>query len=198
MQDELLGNYRSLVARIEAHGARIHGNWTDQLACRSGCSGCCHRALTVFPVEAAAIRDHIARNGLPKRVAPADSGPPKVSPLTLLGSEDARPCAFLDDLGHCRIYPARPLLCRSHGLPVAIAQEDGVRGDCCPLNFQDLGLADLPSEDFLDLDTTNAVLAAVNLAYARTTGTDPAKRVALSEIEADHRISSPAGSPESA
>ncbi|MEE2827543.1 MAG: YkgJ family cysteine cluster protein [Myxococcota bacterium] len=198
MQDELLRNYRNLVARVEAHGARIHDDWSEHLACRSGCSGCCHRTLTVFPVEAAAIREHIVQEGLPEQVAPPDSGPPKVSPLTLLASEDAKPCAFLDGHGHCRIYSARPLLCRSHGLPVAVSEESGMKGDCCPLNFQDLGLAQLPSEDFLNLDATNAVLAAVNLAYARATGVDPSQRVALSDIEAESRVSSPTESPGSA
>ena len=58
--------------------------------------------------------------------------------------EEAKPhkhgaCAFLDEEGACRIYAARPLVCRTQGLPLSwqIEEEDGAAAelrDICPLN----------------------------------------------------------------
>ena len=94
------------------HGAR--------LACRLGCSACCVDELTVFPVEAERIRAHhgaLLAEGAPHQVGA---------------------CAFLDDVGACRIYADRPYVCRTQGLPLRWLDEvDGETvelRDICELN----------------------------------------------------------------
>jgi hypothetical protein len=100
---------------VAAHGAR--------LLCRSGCRGCCADGLSVFAVEAAVLRRHHA--------ALLDGGIP--------GAEGA--CAFLDGDGACRVYPHRPYVCRTQGLPLRWLERDEddapveVR-DVCPLNAE--------------------------------------------------------------
>lgn len=100
------------------------------LTCKRGCSACCEDGLRVFEVEAARIR-----RAFPQLLAEGRPGP-----------EGA--CAFLDEGGGCRIYPARPYVCRTQGLPLMWWEEapDGwyQRRDICPLNE--------PPVDPLDLD----------------------------------------------
>jgi Fe-S-cluster containining protein len=90
-------------------------------SCREGCSGCCSDGLTVFEIEAAVIaRRH------PELLA---SGMP----------HEEGACAFLDDKGRCRIYDARPYVCRTQGLPLRWLDEDEEgepfeSRDICPLN----------------------------------------------------------------
>jgi uncharacterized protein len=69
------------------------------------------------------------------------------------------PCPLLE-AGACLLYPARPVICRTHGLPI-LASEGRV--DFCPRNFG--GLATLPGDAVLDLERLNAALAAVNALF---------------------------------
>lgn len=104
---------RGAAALAERHRARLR--------CGRGCSACCVDGLTVFEVEAARIRaEHgeLLRSGRP---------------------HPAGACAFLGDAGECRIYAARPYVCRTQGLPLRWLEErpgeGGVeRRDICPLN----------------------------------------------------------------
>ncbi|MCO4768647.1 MAG: YkgJ family cysteine cluster protein [Deltaproteobacteria bacterium] len=178
--EPILAAYAQFVQRIDTHAARVESAWGDELACRVGCSGCCHRDLTVFPLEAAVLANHIDGAG----VELPSTARPTLTPtaLAVLELEGAEPCVMLDAEGRCRVYAARPLICRTHGLPLAVQDDEGVYGDVCPLSFDGgAGLADLPSEDFLALETVNTVLVALNAQFVAATGADPA-RVSLKEL----------------
>ncbi|MCP4868314.1 MAG: YkgJ family cysteine cluster protein [Proteobacteria bacterium] len=180
MIPEDLDDYRRLVARVDDHAERVTAAWSHRFACRSGCSGCCQRSLSVAGVEASSIGAWIEEHGLAPE---AGDGEPFVSPLTVVNPDDVTPCAMLDAGGQCRIYPVRPVICRTHGLPVAISDgEGGKRGDTCPLNFTEAGLGEVPSADFLDLTTLDTVLAAVDLRFSLATGSSPGERVPLSDL----------------
>ena len=104
----------------------------SRLQCRAGCNGCCTDDLSVFEIEAAVIaRRH------PELLA---GGAPH--------SEGA--CAFLDDQGRCRVYDARPYVCRTQGLPLRwLEEEDGETveaRDVCPLNLEGTPLEELPAD----------------------------------------------------
>jgi hypothetical protein len=176
-----LDDYRRLVARVDDHAERITEAWAESLACRSGCAGCCQRSLSVSAVEAASIRCWIQEHGLAPREG---EGACFISPLTIVDPDQAEPCAMLDSGGACRIYPARPIICRTHGLPVAVPDPQGGRqGDTCPLNFtQDGGLGVVPSEDFLDLTTLDVVLVAIDLRFTQAAGRTPGERTSLAEL----------------
>ena len=97
--------------------ARAH---QARMQCKKGCDGCCVDNLSVFVVEAERIRSRHAE---------------------LLASGEPAPqgrCAFLDEAGACRIYPDRPYVCRTQGLPLRWWDEgpDGVGEfrDICALN----------------------------------------------------------------
>ena len=110
----------SLHAEVERSARRLAVIHADRLLCSRGCASCCQDDLTVFPVEADLIR---ARYG------------------DLLATGEPHPvgaCAFLDEDGACRVYDARPYVCRTQGLPLRWLDEDAdgpvELRDICPLN----------------------------------------------------------------
>ncbi|MBN2800919.1 MAG: YkgJ family cysteine cluster protein [Deltaproteobacteria bacterium] len=112
-----------LIAPLErAHAGRLR--------CARGCHACCLDDLSVLQVEADRILDEapaLLAEGLPH--------PPGA-------------CAFLDAQGACRIYSARPYVCRTQGLPLRWgAERDGQlveARDICPLNEGGVPVEQLP------------------------------------------------------
>ncbi len=72
----------------------------DHLRCRLGCAGCCIDEVTVFDIEAALLRREYQ------------------SLLTQGQPHAPGRCAFLAADESCRVYPHRPYVCRSQGLPL--------------------------------------------------------------------------------
>jgi len=183
---EAIAEYERFVARIDAHCERVGHAHAEQLECAPACASCCHRQLTVFAVEADRIRAWLDSRGGLAPYEPAGDVAAGHPALLLATHEEA--CALLDRAGRCRIYPVRPLICRTHGLPLAIEDDDGsVRGDVCPLNFSSgAGLSAVPSEDFLSLTTINTVLATLNARFEAERGDEAAGvRLALADLAAD-------------
>lgn len=159
---ERLRNYRQLTARVDELCARIEGEFREGIVCRRGCDGCC-RHLSLFPVEAAALASALAE-------APVGLAA-EIRERARAAAEDG-PCPLLKD-GACLLYEARPLICRTHGLPL-LGRRDGERFiDYCPLNFQ--GLESLPASAVIDLETLNATLSAVNRLFVKESGGDEAR-----------------------
>jgi len=90
-------------------------------------------------------------------------------------------CPLLRD-GLCVLYASRPVICRTHGLPLLLRLDGEQRVDCCLKNFKNLHLADLPGSSLLDLERLNLVLASVNYVFSAARGIDPLHRHALTEL----------------
>lgn len=131
---QLHGVVDTLVAPLAARHA-------GRLVCRRGCAACCVDDLTVFDVEAERIR----------RTFPA-----------VLHAAPGAPgaCAFLDEAGACRVYEARPYVCRTQGLPLRWAEAAAERRDICPLNEPPGDLLSLPAEALWTIGPVEARLAA--------------------------------------
>jgi len=140
-----------------AFSARIDGLPPDEFFCRNGCFGCCLGLFALPLPEALAVR--AACRGLPApvrrvtreraeraalRSAVLFPGDPASGLLDPNRSEEADEryfesvaavaCPFLDlPSGACRVYEARPLMCRTYGL--AIRNVSGLAAEACPLNF---------------------------------------------------------------
>ncbi|MCK6521975.1 YkgJ family cysteine cluster protein [Myxococcota bacterium] len=155
-----LRNLHALREKVDQHSARVSAVYADQLACRAGCDRCCQTERTVSDVEHAALAEAVA--ALP--------------PLTRarLGEQTTAGCSLLLD-GQCSVYADRPLICRSHGLPLMM---EG-RRDACPLNFKGAPLAALPQQDVLSVEALTTVLVAVNKLYCEEQGGDPLLRRAV-------------------
>lgn len=119
-----------------------------RLVCRLGCSSCCVDDLTVFEVEAAPIR--------------------LAYPEVLAGEPAAvGGCAMLGPSGECRVYAARPYVCRTQGLPLRWAEAGVEHRDICRLNDNEDDLLSLSPEDCWTLGPVESRLAA---AQARSVG----------------------------
>lgn len=158
----------ALHREVDALAAGLTATHGARLACRSGCSGCCRDDLSVFEVEAERIR---ARQPAVLAEPPGPEGS----------------CAFLDGAGRCRIYPDRPYVCRTQGLPLEWFDGEGLRRDICELNDGErapggVDLVQLPSEACFELGPFEARLATLQ---AERQGVRPGaelRRVALRSL----------------
>ena len=156
---------RQLWGKIAAHDAKVMDAVGEHIVCRQGCDGCCGHSLSVFSVEADLIDDYMAT------LQPYQLE--KIRSRVAAGSH----CSFLVD-GLCSIYPVRPVICRTHGLPIVSSQGR----DCCPMNLEGM-LSELPAGLLLDIETLNTILSAIELDYEKRTGA-PDQRKRLGDIAA--------------
>jgi hypothetical protein len=167
---QALALYRQLLERVDRFSAQVETQLAETLACRAGCDFCC-RLEAVFPVEAHAVCQALAQ--LP---------PATLAALSERRAAGEEVCPLLLE-GHCAIYAARPLICRTHGLPLLLEEDGATRIDHCPLNFA--GLESLPGALVLQLEAVNQPLAAINQLFLRQppAGWDlPGERIRLSEL----------------
>ncbi|MHB1397460.1 MAG: YkgJ family cysteine cluster protein [Trichloromonadaceae bacterium] len=150
----MLRNYQQLSAKVAELCGQIEERCREHLACRQGCDSCC-RHLSLFWVEAVALAWAL------KQVAPALAQ--TIRGQARHGTPDG-PCPLLLG-GGCLLYAARPLICRTHGLPLLLERDGKRRIDYCPLNFQQA--ATLPPGALVNLETLNATLAAVNALFVQ-------------------------------
>jgi hypothetical protein len=165
-----------LRSKVDAFFGRVEARYPGALACAPGCADCCRRELTVTAVEAAGIAaavralDPAARAELVRRARGGD------------------PCVALAADGTCAVYDARPIVCRSHGVPIRYAEPtpDGKRAlpvlDACFKNFTDLALDTVEPGCVLDQHTLSVVLGALNAAFAEETGAPRGHRPALRDV----------------
>lgn len=150
-----LANYRALQQKVDRLCETITGAFAGQIRCRAGCSGCC-RELTLFAVEAAALLAAMDGLSADRAALLADAPAPGTGACPLLAN------------GICLLYADRPLICRTHGLPVLTREAGAPRIDFCPENFRETDT--LPGTAVIDLDLLNQALVAVNAHFVATTG----------------------------
>lgn len=165
--------YRELCAKVDAFFARVKARHAADIHCAAGCDGCCRTRLSVTAVEADEIRDALA--------ALAPEVRRRAAARARLDAPDR--CAALEDDGSCAVYAARPLVCRSHGLPVRMVSARGLPVvDACVLNFTDGGPAEADPDCILDQANLSLTLGAIARAHAAETGGDAGERVTISEL----------------
>lgn len=151
--ENLLDNYCQLLARVDALCRGIREMLAGRITCSEGCSSCC-TAITLFPVEAAALNAALealpeARQDFIRRHVTEHSGGER--------------CPLLED-HRCLLYAARPIICRTHGFPIIYDEGSERKVDCCPLNLGD-GEQPLSGSAIIDLDRLNTLLVAVNALF---------------------------------
>ena len=145
---EIYYRLRDEVDRKAAVLERLHADW---MACKKGCSSCC-LDLTVWPVEFYAIL-----------------GEMKAAGLSLESINPDKPCGYLDDSDACMIYPFRPIICRTHGLPLVYWQEDHDPPEYgivfCEKNFKAAEQIEFTAVNTLNMEEVNEKLARINLVF---------------------------------
>ena len=159
--------YRQLLEQVDKWTAEMVQRYRSHLECRKGCDLCCQRKFSVSAVEAYNIATLFRQ--LPARLQRAVHKP-KSS------------CAFLVK-GACSVYAARPIICRTYGLPSLHRNEKAeAEISWCELNFTNV------QDDFafqadgiIDIDTLNAKLAGVNSLFLKESGSDQ-ERIPMDEV----------------
>jgi len=171
-RDEPLRNLWVLRDKVDDFSGQMYSRYPTRFACRAGCDGCCQTERVVSDMEFDALALAVAALDAETRARLAAAATPD------------GPCPLLLD-GRCSVYAQRPVVCRSHGMPILM---EG-RRDVCPLNFTpdddgagDLDLDALPAERLLSVDTLTAILVTVNALYCQETGGDADRRRPVSEL----------------
>jgi len=176
-----------LWAKVDAFAARVDAQLPGERACAEACHDCCAPGLSVTTIEGEAIAAFV------ERATPAERA--RVRDALARGSRDR--CAALDARGACTIYEARPIVCRSHGLPLRLTSP-GRRlpvVDACPKNFVGRALDGIDRACVLDQATLSTMLAAIDAAFADANAIERGLRASLSELLAEMLGDSPEESP---
>jgi Fe-S-cluster containining protein len=122
----------------------------EQLNCKSGCDMCC-MDYSIFPVEYYSILNELKTDNF-------------ISPNR---NTDNEKCVFLHQ--HvCEIYKNRPLICRTHGLPLLYTNEEGEwELSACELNFTDFDFAELSIDTTFPQDKFNSKLFLLNQKFIK-------------------------------
>ena len=168
--DRVLSSLEELYREVDRLVEPLTRAHRDRLRCRRGCSGCCIDGITVFEVEALSIRRSLQSLASPQ----VPHGP---------GA-----CAFLDASGSCRIYPWRPYVCRTQGLPLRWIDEERFGKpvelrDICPLNDSGEPIEELPEEECWSIGPFESRLAALQIELSG----GRLNRVGLSDLFGEHR-----------
>jgi Fe-S-cluster containining protein len=142
--------YRDMRQQTDPLTAGLEKIHIGRLVCRKGCCLCCTN-LKVFPVEFFSIVEEMKKDGWNKPAFDA-----------------ARTCGYLNEQGACEIYPYRPMICRTQGLPLAFYDDDsqGYSVTFCPQNFTvDADKLDFNADNTLNLDRLNDKLFEIHLQF---------------------------------
>lgn len=166
--------YRELTAKVDTFFTRVESRYENAMQCKASCTACCHVRLSVTGLEASVLREGLA--GLPE------------AERTRLAQRagHARPgvCPALEADGRCAVYAWRPLVCRSHGVPIRQREPDGTASvSACEKNFDGgAGLPQVSAECVLDQGTLSTMLGALDAAYADARGAKRGERFPLDAL----------------
>jgi uncharacterized protein len=166
----VLRQYRKLQTYCDTWFKAIVKKYPRDFVCKKGCGECC--VLNgVCMLEAYSMTRAIKKTPL-KKIKPNRKPSNGI-------------CVFLHD-EFCSVYAYRPIICRTHGLPIKSAFIQSNYLDCCPKNSARGLSARLAPEDVFPLDVVNENLMRLNLAFCLL-WSDPQladKRLTMRDIRA--------------
>jgi Fe-S-cluster containining protein len=145
--------YRDLVARVDRLLDDVRCKYPADIVCHKGCDCGC-RNLSIFPIEALSI--FMAIRELPANAAAAVRQRAETHTIW--------DCPLLEDRA-CGLYPYRPIICRTHGLPLQTIYNGRPSIGYCRRNFENRSA--IPRDAVIDLDWINNSLRAVNAALVQ-------------------------------
>jgi len=138
--------YKVLLKEIDLHAASLDEVHHKHMKCKNGCALCCID-FSVFPVEFYFILNELTNENIKHGKE---------------GNLNDEVCAFLTN-NSCTIYQQRPIMCRTHGLPLLYANDDGdFELSVCELNFAEFDFDDFTMENTLPQDKYNSKLFLLN------------------------------------
>lgn len=140
--------YIDLRKKIDTDSKKLESEHSEHLECKIGCDLCC-MDYRIFPIEFYSVLDEIKQN--------------KIEPnkVNLENAQD-NSCIFLKN-HKCIIYSARPIICRTHGLPLLFTNDNSEwELSACELNFTDFDFGEFTFDNTFLQDKFNSKLFLLN------------------------------------
>jgi Fe-S-cluster containining protein len=142
-------DYLVLRGEVDLLCERLAEAHNEHLNCKPGCHKCCID-FSIFPIEFFSILKENENK--------------KVNVRNVAGESE---CLFLND-GLCSIYESRPLICRTHGLPMLSMGEDEWELSYCELNFTSGELPEFGESNTFPQDLYNSKLFLINREFVNS------------------------------
>ncbi len=150
MLSTLIARYQKLCQYCdEVFAATLHV-FRPHIQCSKGCATCCILE-TVVALEAYIINSYLKSSASPARYG-----------ASALANQSQQECVFLHN-NSCAIYAVRPIICRTHGLPIIYPDRPEI--DICPLNFRELDVMSIDKQYLFDAENITMNLMRLNLAF---------------------------------
>lgn len=154
MQKDFEKEYKELITEIDKLSTELGKLHSKYLQCKKGCDLCC-MDYDIFPVEFHAILNQLKKNKTfikPEKKA------------------DGNSCIFLKNHA-CTIYENRPVICRTHGLPLLYMNDTSEwELSNCELNFTEFDFDEFNTENTFPMDRFNSKLFVLNKKFVSEFG----------------------------
>lgn len=152
--------YEKIVAQADALFSHIQANFPEEVACKGGCSSCCHAMFDLSLIEILYLNRKFAerypqgmeRFTITERADSADRRAAKLKRALYKESRSGKDsnaildeaakasirCPLLDGNDLCVLYDVRPITCRVYGVPTSIggrAHTCGKTGFCAGKSY---------------------------------------------------------------
>lgn len=146
--------YNAVINEIDQQSKHLTSIHSKHLQCKKGCDLCC-MDYRIFPVEFYTILNRIKKDKA--FLKPEEK-------------EDKNSCIFLKNHA-CTIYENRPVICRTHGLPLlSINDDDEWELSNCELNFTEFDFNEFDAENTFPMDRFNSKLFILNKKFVSESG----------------------------
>jgi Fe-S-cluster containining protein len=144
-----LNDYISLRDEVDALCVKLEETHKEQITCSRGCHKCC-MDFSIFPVEMYSILQETDRRK-----------------ININHDASEGECVFMME-GLCSIYESRPLICRTHGLPLLYMGGDEWQLSYCELNFTGSNLPEFNEANTFPQDRYNSRLFMINWEFIKS------------------------------
>lgn len=156
--EKILEQYGALLAEVDAWFARCMEAFPADIACVSGCSGCCRGLFDITLLDARYLREGfdrldawvkqaVLRKAEEQLVSLKNIWPDLNQPYLLnhrpeeeweqlMPEDDETPCVLLGADGRCLVYDHRPMTCRLNGIPLVDHSGELFMDEWCTENFR--------------------------------------------------------------
>lgn len=155
--------YFDFIKFVDENIARLESIHSDNLVCSKKCCSCC-MDTSVLPIEFFSIVSSLKEKQLIPEITKNN-------------------CSLLKK-SLCQIYQLRPLICRTHGLPLAYGEDENPRAKSisfCELNFTK-NIPDFGESNILDMDELNIEIVRLNEKFLKSFDGELPERMDLKDL----------------
>ena len=141
----IIKEYNKFINLINESTKKIESIHKKNIICHKRCDSCCIN-LTIFPIEFFAIKEKMVQNNFE---------------LSKVRFDNKASCGFLKN-SICQIYDYRPLICRTHGLPIVFLNQNDDGSEEWNVTFCDKNFTSKATEEIIFDNTNTLNLAETN------------------------------------